>query len=257
MPRFPIAADATIERLRGGLINQTYLISTAGARFVLQRVNPLFSPAIHDNIVAVTAALERAGLVTPGVVPTNEGEHCLQLPTNQADQPQAVWRVMTHIEGTSFDVVTGPAQAQAAGHLVARFHAALDDLAHTFVGLRSSVHDTQRHMRHLKQTAQSQTSHRLFAPVATLATAILDDATHLLALPDLRPRVCHGDLKINNFLFEGTTPPLRDRAVCLIDLDTVGPQPLAFELGDAWRSWCNRSGEDQEAAELDLNIFEA
>ncbi|MBC8132158.1 MAG: hypothetical protein H7X95_04190, partial [Deltaproteobacteria bacterium] len=42
-----------------------------------------------------------------------------------------------------------------------------------------------------------------------------------------------------------------------IDLDTVGPLPLAFELGDAWRSWCNRSGEDQEAAELDLNIFEA
>ena len=33
--------------------------------------------------------------------------------------------------------------------------------------------------------------------------------------------------------------------------------PLAFELGDAWRSWCNRNGENNPVAELDLEVFRA
>ena len=48
-----------------------------------------------------------------------------------------------------------------------------------------------------------------------------------------------------------------DTPLCLIDLDTVGPGLLAFELGDAWRSWCNRHGEDQPQAAFDLGILAA
>jgi hypothetical protein len=33
--------------------------------------------------------------------------------------------------------------------------------------------------------------------------------------------------------------------------------PLAHELGDAWRSWCNRAGENQPEARFDLELFEA
>ena len=32
---------------------------------------------------------------------------------------------------------------------------------------------------------------------------------------------------------------------------------LAFELGDAWRSWCNRNGENNPVAALDLPVFRA
>jgi aminoglycoside phosphotransferase (APT) family kinase protein len=70
-------------------------------------------------------------------------------------------------------------------------------------------------------------------------------------------RVCHGDLKFNNILFAGKVSPARESPVCLIDLDVVGPLSLAHELGDAWRSWCNRAGEDDEQAILDLDIFRA
>ena len=45
--------------------------------------------------------------------------------------------------------------------------------------------------------------------------------------------------------------------MCLIDLDTLGPMSLAFELGDAWRSWCNRNGENDPVAALDLEVFRA
>ena len=32
---------------------------------------------------------------------------------------------------------------------------------------------------------------------------------------------------------------------------------LAVELGDAWRSWCNRAGEDDAVARFDADVFEA
>jgi len=40
-----------------GLINRTFLVEEGGSRSVLQRVNPIFEPRIHENILAVTNAL--------------------------------------------------------------------------------------------------------------------------------------------------------------------------------------------------------
>jgi Ser/Thr protein kinase RdoA (MazF antagonist) len=68
---------------------------------------------------------------------------------------------------------------------------------------------------------------------------------------DLPTRVIHGDLKISNIRFAG------DRAVALIDLDTWQKGTLDVELGDAMRSWCNRSGEDDEEATIDVDVFAA
>jgi hypothetical protein len=284
LPRFPIAAGARVARFGGGLINQTFEVTEPdGCRFVLQRVNPLFPKAIHENIRAVTAALARAGLTTPALVETVDGDPCLELPPNDRaadrgddgddgddkkhsapgaatpyDGRPSVWRLMTYVDGVSFDVVSGPTQARAAGALIARFHNAVDGVDHTFVGLRGGVHDTPKHLETLRRAVAAHPSHRLHADVAPLAAQIADAATRLPALPTLPPRICHGDLKFNNVLFAGTTPPAaRDTAVCLVDLDTVGPLALAFEWGDAWRSWCNRAGEDDPIARLDLAIFEA
>ena len=126
--------------------------------------------------------------------------------------------------------------------------------------MRVGVHDTPRHLARLEEAVATHAAHRLIADVRPLARAILDGAAALAPLPSpstLPPRVCHGDLKFNNILFAGRTPPADARAVCLIDLDTVGPLSLAFELGDAWRSWCNRAGEDDVNAVLDLEIMRA
>lgn len=253
LPRFAVPADARLAPLGHGLINQTFLLESDTARFVLQRVNPLFSAAIHQNIAAVTAALVRAGLLTPLLIPTLDGQACLELP----GAPPSVWRLMTHVDGASFEVVADLAQARAAGVLIARFHAALDQLPHVFVGLRGGVHDTPRHLEHLRRALAAHRGHRLFGDVAPLAARILDAAAALPALPPLAPRICHGDLKFNNLLFAGASAPARDTALCLIDLDTVGPMALAFEWGDAWRSWCNRAGEDQPEAQLDLDVLAA
>jgi len=43
----------------------------------------------------------------------------------------------------------------------------------------------------------------------------------------------------------------------MVDLDTLGQGCLAFELGDALRSWCNPRGEDQRDNEIQPDLFRA
>jgi len=67
-------------------------------------------------------------------------------------------------------------------------------------------------------------------------------------------RAVHGDPKLSNLLFHVDDPT---RARCMIDLDTVGTEYLAYELGDALRSWGNRAGEDTGSADFDPEALRA
>jgi Ser/Thr protein kinase RdoA (MazF antagonist) len=251
LPHYPGWARATISPLPGGLINRTLLLEVDETRAVLQRVSRVFSPRIHENIAAVTARLAEAGVTTPRLVATRAGAPYVDV------DGEGVWRLLTHVEGVGFDAVTSPRQARSAGLLIARFHRALADLQHEFVGMRTHVHDTPAHLRRLAEVVATRRQHRLTGEVGELAEQIATAAESLPALPVLAPRVCHGDLKFSNILFADHEPPASERAVCLIDLDTVGPLSLAYELGDAWRSWCNRAGEDVPDARLDLEVLRA
>ncbi len=53
-------------------------------------------------------------------------------------------------------------------------------------------------------------------------------------------RIIHGDPKVNNVLLDAGT----GRAVSLIDLDTVKPGLVQYDLGDCLRSGCNPLGEE-------------
>ncbi len=245
---FPILKDPRVEPIAGGLINRTFGVDDPSGAFVLQRVNPIFDPAIHWTIAVATSRLERRGLITPKLLPTRTGALCLDL------AERGVWRLMTRIPGTSFSVVQDPAQARSAGALVARFHAALDGLDHNNLkGVRVGVHDAPAHLATLARALEQHREHPLHAEVEPLARAIQTAFAALPAFPDAPRRIVHGDLKFSNILFaEGAG----GEAVCLIDLDTIAPMPLHHELGDAWRSWCNTGGEDG-SPRFDLEIFAA
>ncbi|HET8696426.1 MAG TPA: hypothetical protein VFO94_03005, partial [Gammaproteobacteria bacterium] len=59
---FGLAAEP-VRRAASGLINPTwYVRSAAGEPLVLQRVNPIFSPAVNEDIAAVTAHLAAKGV---------------------------------------------------------------------------------------------------------------------------------------------------------------------------------------------------
>ncbi len=240
---------AEVETLSGGLINESFLIRFGTQRWVLQRVSKIFDPAIHQNIAAVTEHLERHGLPTPRLIATRDGALSARL------EDGSVWRLLTHVEGVTFHKLPDAGHAEAAGEGVGRFHRALDSLEHTFVGRRLGVHDTDKHLASLEQALLEHREHRLYPAVVELGRELLIAARELIPLPKLPERVCHGDLKVSNVMFAADAPP---RALCLIDLDTLGPMSLAHELGDAWRSWCNPALEDDlSRAAFDLDIFEA
>lgn len=241
---------AEVETLPGGLINESFLIRFGPQRYVLQRVSGIFDPAIHHNIKAVTDHLARHDILTPRLLPTRDGTLFIEL------DDIGCWRLLSYVAGVTHHKLPSPEHAEAAAELVGRFHAALDDLDHTFVGARLGVHDTAAHLQTLERAIAEHPDHRLAPDVGALARKLFASAESLPPLSALPPRTCHGDLKISNVMFEAGSA--RPRATCLIDLDTLGPMSLAFELGDAWRSWCNPAREDDlEAAAFDMAIFEA
>ena len=183
---------------------------TAAARFVLQRVNPIFPVGIHRNIEAVTEHLHARGLLTPRLLPDARRASCAW-----SSARQGVWRLMTYVDGVSFDVIAAPEQARAAGALVGRFHRALESLDHDFAERRRGAHDTPRHLERLREALAAP---RRAPPVrhrgGRWRRAMLERAAALPPLPALPERVCHGDLKFNNVLFAaGAGRPLRRPAV--------------------------------------------
>ena len=250
LPHFGLGG-ATVLPLGHGLINQTFRVTAGDRAVVLQRLSPIFDASIHRNIEAVTTRLAAAGIPTPRLIPTDGGGLWADLGEG------GIWRAQTFLPGASYDKPISEAQVHSASILVGRFHQALVDLPHVFEGLRPGVHDTPKHLRALATAGHAHEDHPLRADVAALAREIFAQAGVLPPLPGLPAIVGHGDLKLNNVLFAGPSGEAAEQALALIDLDTVGPQALAFELGDAWRSWCNPSGEDATETTVDMDLFEA
>jgi Ser/Thr protein kinase RdoA (MazF antagonist) len=238
------ARDIELEAVSGGLINATYAVRVAGRPVaVLQRLHPVFGGAVNLDLEAVTAHLAGKGLVTPRLLRTRAGDAWIE-------HAGRAWRALTWIDGVTVHRVPDPSWAEAGGELAGRFHAAVADLEHAYAFARAGVHDTAAHLARLRALVEAGGDPEHLE----LGAGVLDAARGLPELPSAPLRHCHGDLKLSNLLFEAGPPP---RGICLIDLDTLGRSTLAFELGDAMRSWCNPHGEDAGGVTFDLAIFEA
>lgn len=243
--RWSSFVGAPLRTLDGGLINTTLAVGDPEVA-VLQRLHPIFRPEVNLDIDVVTRHLAAAGFPTPRLIRSDGGE------AFALDEEGRCWRALTWVPGRTIDRVTDPSQAFEAGALVGRWHRATADLEHVFHFRRAGVHDTGHHVRTLLAAVDEHRSHRLHAQVAPAAEAL---AESFRSLPDPGPlpaRITHGDLKISNLRFDEA-----GRGHCLLDLDTIGHQPIDAELGDALRSWCNRAGEDSAEARFDPSVFEA
>lgn len=230
--------------LSGGLINDTFSVGDPPVA-VVQRLHRIFRPEVNLDILAVTAHLAEKGLVTPRLLPTTDGWWVL-------DDEGGCWRALSWVPGVTVHALDGPARAAEAGALVARWHAATDDLDHDFAFSRPGAHDTPAHMAKLRRVLDEHRAHRLYDEVAPLAEGLLADWGTWEGRLDLPERLAHGDLKVSNLRFTED-----GRGLCLLDLDTMGRLSLDVELGDAWRSWCNRSSEDAAEVRFDTELFGA
>ena len=239
-------ASANIEPVKIGLINDSFRVTGTTGDYLLQRVNKMFAPRSHADIDKVTQHLLAMDMVSPRLVHTDQDKLYYQ-------DDHGVWRLYTYIEGKSVDIVNRPETAYQAGTLLGRFHSALGRLDYEFINPRAPIHQLDRHIQHLQTTLQVQKNHDLFHQVKPLAMEILAQASLLPTLPQMRQLKVHGDPKINNFLFE----PDSGNAICMVDFDTLSNMPIALELGDAMRSWCNPDGENISAGRFVMEFFEA
>jgi len=244
---FGIEAESAA-RIATGLINRSWRVRTrAGATGVLQRVNPLFDADVQLDIDAVTAHLARQGVTTPRLLRTHTGALFAR------DEGQALWRLLSYIDGTSYDQLANAAQAHSAGRVLGQFHAAVATYAGPLHSTRPNVHFLPRHLEFLRDTLARQRAHPRAAAIAALAESIWQAAAELPDYPLGPTRLVHGDPKISNVMFAHGS----DEAICLVDLDTLTRMPLVYELADAMRSWTNPELEDAPTPECRIDWFAA
>ncbi|MGH8596668.1 MAG: phosphotransferase enzyme family protein [Gammaproteobacteria bacterium] len=229
-----------------GLINLTWRVTTTpGLSFILQRLHPIFPPTVNLNLERVTRHLAARGMPTPRLMATCSGNYWVE-------DANATWRVLSFVAGESFARVPDLEHAHSAGRLLGAFHAALRDFDGQLPFVRAPVHAPRRHVAALAEALATGRQHRLQPAVTAIANEVSSAIAVLPAIAETPLRLVHGDPKLSNLLFgAGATP------ICMVDFDTVGYAPLGYELGDAFRSWCNPYIEDGVEADFDLSLFEA
>jgi len=174
-----------------------------------------------------------------------------------------VWRTITYVPDSSCtDVVEGAAQARELGIGLGLFHLLISDLpttalADTLEGFHITPGYLEAYHRALVHTDRqpSSGSDHCMAFIRE-REALCDRLERAKARGELPLRPIHGDPKINNVLLDRHT----GEAVALIDLDTVKPGLVHYDIGDCLRSCCNQLGEETnqiDAVHFDLQLADA
>ncbi|MEB3319202.1 MAG: phosphotransferase [Cyanobacteriota bacterium] len=187
------------------------------------------------------------------------------------------WRALHFVPGTiSLDVLETPSQAREVGYGLGRFHELLHDLpCHQLADTLEGFHITPRYLaayhallravdppavsgplddsRRLGADREREAwAHQFVAQREALA-GVLEAAK---AAGDLPLRPIHGDPKVNNVLLDARG----GQAIALVDLDTVKPGLVLYDIGDCLRSACNPLGEETPSPErvcFDLELCAA
>jgi len=236
---------AEVSPITTGHINTTLLVRKDSEQYILQRLSPIFGAEVHRDMDAITRLV--AGAVKmPRLIPAKDGKLWV---TTEAGE---VWRLLEWMPGNTYLRVENGQMCESAGRLVGAFHKALYKKDHVFSHRRFGVHDTASHVATLEKALKEHAEHEAQAEVSKMAKPVLKALRGMDDLEKFPERIAHGDLKISNLLFDEDGV-----ATTLIDLDTLAPMPLAHEMGDALRSWCNPNGEASEDACFSLTYFEA
>lgn len=262
-----------VERFGSGLINDTYLCEyqdkSVVRKYILQRINShVFTKpdlvmqnvkVVTDHIVRKLRALGEQDpfSVTPALL---DAKSCRPF---HSDDNGAYWRVYHFIEtGMVKDVVPDVAYAREVGRGLGHFQSLVADLSpERLHDTLPGFHVTPRYLAEFEYAVHKDSgseASRLAAEMAfvrkrrSLATTL----TEAIDRGIIPLRVVHNDPKANNVMIRKTT----QKALCMLDLDTVKPGIVHFDFGDCVRSSANPAGEDAEnlgAVRLDLDLFEA
>lgn len=265
-----------VESYGSGNVNDTYLVTLDGQeaaigadKFILQRINQHVFPQPKLILVNMRVFTEymRQRLSQEG-----QGNRRWEAPVviqNRSgkdytvDEAGGFWRAISLIErAKTYARIRDAAHAREAGYALGRFHSLISDLDPSrLYDTLPGFHITPQYLANydrvlaerLKQTRQEQAevAYGLQFVAARRAWAgVLEEAR---AAGKLTLRTMHGDPKVDNILIDDHS----GQAVSLIDLDTVKPGLVHYDIGDCLRSCCNPAGEettDLGAVRFDLAL---
>jgi Ser/Thr protein kinase RdoA (MazF antagonist) len=242
-----------------GNINDTYLVTTDSddePSFVLQRINTQVSKQpnlimrnmrIFSEHMRKRARQEGHHWEMPRVLKSGNGQDLFM------DAQNNFWRAISYVQGAcSYDTIRDLEHARQVGHAIGTFQYLISDLpVETLADTLEGFHIMPRYLQQFDQVF----SRNGFATKAELKLgldfiAARRDWAHVLEIAreqgKLRLRPIHGDPKVNNVMIEEMT----GHAISLVDLDTVKPGLIHYDIGDCLRSGCNPLGEETENWEV-------
>lgn len=259
--RFTASGQITgIQQYGSGNINSTFLVTlNLQPPFILQCLNTAVfcqPELVMDNICVlsdyVNQRLKQFELpanrrwLIPQILLTDKKQH------HYIAEDGSFWRAMSFIDNSqSFDTIQNSNHAREIGYGLGMFHLLLNDLpTERLADTLEGFHLTPRYLQHYEKViAQSKVKS---CPEVNYCLRFIRDRPelpHILetakALGKLRLRTIHGDPKINNIMIDCDT----GQAVATIDLDTVKPGLIHYDIGDCLRSGCNPLGEETDAWE--------
>ncbi|GGD47478.1 phosphotransferase enzyme family protein [Muriicola marianensis] len=235
-----------VKPLSTGYINDTYTIFDGHVPvFLLQRVNEkVFHdiPGLMENLEAVLPALKGMGYhpVSFYYTKARHPYYC--------DKNGQYWRLMSFVpNGVSYDFTTDPDIAFESGRILGIFHRLTEKIATKSIKeILVGFHHLSKREGEFKMAVENASEERKQKAREEISFANdLLEKLHGNRPIDLPLRICHNDTKLNNFLFDSKT----GKGLCLVDLDTVMPGYLHYDLGDAIRILANPNPEDERDLE--------
>jgi Ser/Thr protein kinase RdoA (MazF antagonist) len=238
---FPEQQPEKITPLGNGLINDTFLLHFPEQYWVLQRINQYVFPypeKIIHNLIQLQAHLsnQESSLKIPALLVSSHGSYLAY------DDQQAPWRVMEFIEDSeSRETISSLTEAGHVGQALAQFHRQFQTLEiKTLHDSLPGFHNTPGYLKHYDQVVRQKKS-KPASQKLTFGQEFIENYRDKATLLEnarqqgiLKQRVTHGDPKLNNFLFKQNSPQI----IALIDLDTVKPNLIHYDIADCVRSCC-------------------
>jgi len=270
----PEGAIANIQEFGNGNINHTFLVSldnSSAKHFILQRINTQVfrqpelvmqnmsnftnhvSQRLHDSPPPNGKRWE-----VPRVLLTQNSQNYL------IDNQGSFWRAIAFITGAqTFDTIQGGDHGWEVGYALGMFHNLISDLpVEQLADTLPGFHITPTYLQHY-HNIQAKYPPPTKSPELDYCLQFISDRqtwAHVLenAVQKgyMRLRPIHGDPKINNVMIDTIT----GHGISIIDLDTVKPGLVHYDIGDCLRSSCNLLGEETQAWEevsFDTNICQS
>ena len=251
------------ETIQMGNVNHTYKVN-----FLLEDGSPKSFLVQNVNTYAFRTPvqlMENIDKVTEHIRGKKPGQTALHF-HHTADRKTYVidgdnfWRMTNYIPSTTYNTLLDPEILRNAGMAFGEFQNQLADfdIGQLYETI-PNFHNTRKRYEKLLASVAEDKAGRV-KDVQEEIDFLLSVQDKACTLTDLNQagklplRVTHNDTKINNVLFDSKT----NRALVVIDLDTVMPGLMGHDFGDAIRFAANFVEEDCpqcEKAGVNLDVF--